>query len=196
MPRVSKHGAFERSVHFLMLITTGTANDYILSKVLEEEGETKLAPLYFIGAYLFFMVSNLIAPLAKFSEKWMMASASLAYAFGYFTEFLLFGSSQTMKYVLICVGASLGGWFSGFLWLGMGRYIHKACHAFDKVDEKGHYYGTFNSIYFLNNIAGGIVVTFGLQLFSHQNYFLLLTGIAVLAFLFGAVAIRNINYEE
>ena len=100
-----------------------------------------------------------------------------------------------MKYVLISVAASIGGWFAAFLWLGLARYIHQACHLYNKEREKGHYYGIFNSIYSINNITGGIVVTFGLQLLSHQNYFLLVTGIALVAFLFGAVAIKNIKYE-
>ena len=72
-------------VYFLIILTAGTASDYILSKVLEEEGEDKLASLYFIEAYAFYMIANLIAPLTKFSEKWMMISASLSHVIGYLT---------------------------------------------------------------------------------------------------------------
>ena len=125
-----------------------------------------------------------------------MVFASLFFGSHYFMSYFIFGDNEALKYIMICGGGALGGWSASFLWLGMGRYIHKACHAYEKESEKGHYYGTFNSIYFLNNIVGGIVVTFGLQLFSHQEYFLLLTGIAVLAFVFGTVTIRSIKYEE
>ena len=182
-------------VYFLILLTAGSAFNYIFTKVLEEEGETNLAPLNFIIVFCFSLVSNLVAPLTKFPEKWMMVLTSLAYGLDYSFGYFLFGDDQTLKYILLCSGAALGGWSTSYFWLGMGRYIHKTCHLYKKEGEKGHYYGTFNSIYSLNNITGGIVVTFGLQLFSHQSYFLLITGIAVLAFPFGAVAIKNIRCE-
>ena len=53
-------------VYFLILLTAGTAYNNILSKVLEEEGEKKLAPLNFILTFSFYMISNLVAPLARF----------------------------------------------------------------------------------------------------------------------------------
>ena len=54
----------------------------------------------------------------------------------------------------------------------------------------------FNSISSLNNVLGGAVVTFALEVMRHQNYFILVTCIAFLAFLFGAFFIRNISCEE
>ena len=78
----------------------------------------------------------------------------------------------------------------------MGKYIHKVCHLHERESEIGHYFGMFNSIFFVNSVLGGVVVTFGLEIMSHQNYFILVTCISGLAFLFAASFIRNIKYEE
>lgn len=54
----------------------------------------------------------------------------------------------------------------------------------------------FNSIYFFNCVLGGVVVTFGLEIMSHKNYFILLTCIAGLGSLFAVLFVKNIKYEE
>ena len=119
-------------VYFLILLTSGTAYNTILSKVLEEEGEKKLAPLNFIIAFSFYMISNLVAPLTGFPEKWMMVGTSLFVGAHYLMSYFIFVGDETLKYILICVGGALGGWSTSFLWLGLGRYIHKACHFYRK----------------------------------------------------------------
>ena len=123
-----------------------------------------------------------------------MAVVSLAYAFQYTTGFFMFGDNETVKYIFIVVGASLSGIGTSFLWVSLGRYIHKACHLYEKESEKGHYFGMFNSIYFLNCVLGGVVITFGLEIMSHQNYFILVTCIAGFAFLFAVLFVKNIKY--
>ena len=183
-------------IYFLILFTASTSYGSILTKIFEEEGETKLAPTSFISNSISALIANLFAPLVKFPEKWLMAVVSLVYALQYATGFFMFGDNETIKYIFIVVGASLSGIATSFLWVSLGRYIHKACHLYRRESEKGHYFGMFNSIYFFNCVLGGIVITFGLEIMSHQNYFIMVTCIAGLAFLFAVLLIKNIKYEE
>ena len=183
-------------VYFLIIFTASTAYNSILTKIFEEEQETKLAPFIFIFNFGTFMVANLFAPLLKFPEKWLMAVASLCYGLNYLMGFFMFGDNEGLKYVLAAIGAAVAGLSASFLWVSIGRYIHKACHFDQRENEKGHYFGMFNSIYFFNSVLGGIVVTFGLKIMSHQHYFILVSCIAVLAFVFGAFFIRDIKDEE
>ena len=125
-----------------------------------------------------------------------MAFASLFYGFHYATGFFLFGDNKALSYIFNIAGSSIAGFSASFLWVSLGRYVHKACHLYEKENEKGHYFGVFNSIYFLNCVLGGVVVTFGLEIMTHQNYFILLTCIAVLGFLFAAVFLSNIQLAE
>ena len=182
------------AIYFLLLFTANTAYANILTKIFEEEGMTKLAPFNFIFNYSSFMIANLFAPLVKFPEKWLMAVASLFYAVNFATGFFMFGENETIKYIFSAVGASIAGISASFLWVSVGRYVHKACHLYGKEGERGHYFGMFNSIYFFNSVLGGVVITFGLEIMSHQHYFILLTLIAVAAFFFAALFIKNIKH--
>ena len=125
-----------------------------------------------------------------------MAFASLFYGMNFATGFFMFGDNETIKYIFSSVGASVAGISASFLWVSIGRYIHKACHLYGKENERGHYFGLFNSIYFFNSVLGGVVVTFGLEIMSHQNYFIFITIIAVVAFLFAALFIKNTKHQE
>ena len=182
-------------IYFLILFTANTAYANILTKIFEEEGETKLAPFNFLLNYGSFMIANLFAPLVKLPEKWLMAVASLCYGINFVTGFFMFGDYEALKYIFSGTGACLAGTSASFLWVSVGKYIHKACHLYGKEKEVGHYFGMFNSIFFVNSVLGGVVVTFGLKLMSHQNYFILITCIAGLAFLFAALLMKNIEYR-
>ena len=57
---------------------------------------------------------------------------------------------------------------------------------------KGHYFGLFNTIFCISTILGAIVVTFGLTLFATNIYFILVSGVAFLAFLYGIFFIKDI----
>lgn len=81
------------------------------------------------------------------------------------------------------------------MWTNAGAYIHKVCHAYNKVERKGYYYGLFNMLFCISTILGAIVVTFGLSFFSHTVYFIIVSGVALLAFFFGSFFIKDIKYD-
>jgi hypothetical protein len=86
---------------------------------------------------------------------------------------------------LAALGAIVNGIGASFLWTSVGSYIHKVCHLHNKISEKGYYFGLFNTIFCASTILGAIVVTFGLSLFSYSIYFVLVSSVAFLAFLYG-----------
>lgn len=57
-----------------------------------------------------------------------MTVAGLAYTFNYFTNIFIVNSSETVKYILVFIGATINGLFASILWVSVGRYIHNACH--------------------------------------------------------------------
>ena len=122
------------AIYFLLLFTAGYASTSILTKVFEDEGMTKLAPFVFIFTYASFMIANLFSPLVKFSEKWLMAMASLFYGVQSAVGFFMFGDDETLKYILAAIAATLSGTAASFLWVNIGRYIHKVCHLYKKED--------------------------------------------------------------
>ena len=88
------------------------------------------------------------------------------------------------------------GLFNSVLWVSVGRYIHNACHQYNGLERKGYYYGIFNTIFCSSNIISALVVTFGLKLLSHKNYFILVTGIGLFSFVFAVFFIKNIKEPE
>lgn len=112
------------------------------------------------------------------------------------TGFLISGTPMYVKYLVVGLGAFVNGVGGSLLWISLGRYIHKVCHLYDKINEKGHYYGLFNTIYCFSSILGAVVVTFGLSLFSHNVYFMIVTGVALIAFFFGIIFIKDIKIQE
>ena len=74
----------------------------------------------------------------------------------------MFSENSIIKYLSTGFGAAIFGLAQSVLWVCAGKYIHDACHKFDKLEEKGHYYGLFNFIYNFSGLVGGIVATFGL----------------------------------
>ena len=119
-------------VYFLIIFTASTAYDSILTKILEEEQETKLTPFIFICNYTAFMVASQFVPLVKVSEKWLIVATSLFRGLKYSTGFFIFGDNEIAKYLLTGFGATLAGIAGAFLWVSVGRYIHKACHIHNK----------------------------------------------------------------
>ena len=79
------------------------------------------------------------------------------------------------------------------MWINVGTYIHDACNLHNEMDNKGRHYGLFTTLYSMSLITGALVITFGLSLMSERNYFILITGIAVFAFCFSAVFMKDIK---
>ena len=181
------------SIYFLILFTAHNAFGTIVTRVHEEEGDEKLGPFLFSLNYTTFMIMNLFAPLLTYSLKWQIALSSIAYTFNFATNIFMIGQSEAVKYSLSAIGAVVNGISASFLWVSLGRYIHNACHHFNDIENKGYYYGMFNTIYCSSNIFSGIVITFGLELLSHRNYFILVTGIGVFSFLYSVLMIKNIK---
>ena len=119
-------------IYFLIVFTASTAYDSVLTKILEEEHETKLTPFIFICNFAAFMVASEFAPLVKVSEKWLIVATSLFRGLNYSTGFFIFGDNETEKYLLTGFGTTLAGIAAAFLWVSIGRYIHKACHLHNK----------------------------------------------------------------
>lgn len=103
------------------------------------------------------------------------------------------GHSTSIKYILATGGAIVNGIGASFIWTSVGSYIHKVCHLHNKIQIKGHYFGMFNTIFFFSSIMGALVITFGLSLFSTQIYFSLVSGVALLAFFYGIIFIKDIK---
>ena len=47
-----------------------------------------------------------------------------------------------------------------------------------------------------SSIVGACVVTFALSIFSHKVYFAIVGGLGVVAFLFGVIFIKDIDYAK
>ena len=146
--------------------------------------------------YTFFMIGNLFAPVLKVSHKRVMLISALCYSLKYGLGFFMFSDNVVSRYAFTGLGGAICGIAASFLWVSVGKYIHNACHLYQKESEKGHYFGMFNFIYSLSMVIGGVVATFGLGLLSHENYFFFVTGICFFSFFFGFFFIKDINYEE
>lgn len=184
------------SVHFMILFTAFNAFQTIVTKINEDEGDYSLGPFRFAVNYFAFMLANLFAPKVRYSEKWQITLSTLTYVFHYLTGFFVSGTSTPVKLALAALGATVNGIGASFLWTSVGTYIHKVCHAHDKIKMKGHYFGLFNTIFCLSSILGSFVVTFGLSLFSYSMYFVLVSAVAFLAFLYGIFFIKDIKVQE
>jgi MFS family permease len=103
------------------------------------------------------------------------------------------GEPIEVKFILAALGASVNGIGASFLWTSVGSYIHKICHTHHKINMKGHYFGLFNTIFCFSSVLGSIVVTFGLSLFSHSIYFVIVSSVALLAFIYGLLFIKDLK---
>lgn len=153
------------SIHFFILFTAFNAFQTILTKIYEEEGDRSLGPFTFALNYATFLITNFFVSKVPYSEKWQITFATLTYAFNYSTGFFMAGKPTYVKYLFAAVGAIVNGIGGSFLWTSIGSYIHKVCHFYNKISEKGHYFGLFNSIFCSSTILGAVLVTFGLTLF-------------------------------
>lgn len=108
--------------------------------------------------------------------------------FGYLANYILsifiIDAAPAMKYILAAAGSVLSGTASSFLFTCVGPYIHNVCVFHGIISEKGHYNGLFVGFYSTSALTGGLVVTFGLNALSHKMYFIILSGICIVAFLF------------
>lgn len=184
------------ATYYLIWCTASSAFQNVLTKIFEEDGDHSISPFNFLVGYSFFMIGNVFAPLIKFHYKKVLALISIASCIRYALCFLLFVDNQPVKYLSSGFGAAIFGLAQIALWVCAGKYIHEACHMFDKLDEKGHYYGLFNFIFNFSGMIGGIVATFGLELLSHKNYFFLVTAICATTFLFALFCVENIENKE
>jgi hypothetical protein len=177
----------------MILFTAFNAFQNIVTRINEEAGDYTLGPFRFALNYFVFMVSNIFVPQVKYSEKWLMTLAALTYVLQYSTGLLMEGTSNEVKFISAAVGSTINGIGASFLWTNMGTYLHQVCHYYGKVKEKGYYFGLFNMIFCVSTILGSIVVTFGLSLFSHFIYFIIVSGVALLAFFYGVFFLKDIR---
>lgn len=142
------------------------------------------------------MLTNFLVSKTPYSEKWQITFASFSYALNYSTGFFMFGRPIYVKYILAALGAIANGIGASFLWTSVGSYIHKVCHLYNKVDKKGHYFGLFNTIFCSSTVMGAVIVTFGLTLFEHNTYFVIVSSVALLSFFYGIFFIKDLNLEK
>ena len=124
-----------------------------------------------------------------------MAGATLCYLINYSTGFIIFYLSHEWQYVVTAAGAIINAFGSAILYVAGGRYIHQVCALYGADHRKGHLYGLFNSIYSSSGILGGVVVTVGLDLLSHQMYFALVACISAFAFVIGVTCVPSIPHR-
>jgi hypothetical protein len=191
-----KKGSILAGVYFLILFTAFTAYQYVIGRVFEEEGNNILAPYTLAISYSFFILSNAIAPAVTLSQKWQMVFSGIGYAVNYAGSSLIIGASTWEQYLIAGVGSAINGTTSGFLWVGVGRYLHNLCSINNEIKKKGHYFGLFNGIFCCSGVTGAIVVTFGLDLLSHSTYFILIGIIAGLAVVFAALFLPDIPDQQ
>ena len=153
-------------LHFLILFTAAGAFQNIFTKVQEERGNFTLGPFLFICNYLFFMISNLFVPLIRYSSKWLVCISALGYSCNYFTAIFALDFDGFMQYFLASIGSSIAGVFASVLWVNVGTYIHDACHFYNDIEKKGHYFGLFTTLYSFSLITGALSITFGLSFMS------------------------------
>ena len=175
------------------MLTAYSSFGTIIVELYEEEGVPVLAPFIFFVNSTAFVIGNLFAPQCKTSEKWQITLATLTYAFNYCTGYFVINAPLHVKFVLSGIGAFVNGIGAAYLYISLGKYIHNVCELFDEIKRKGHFYGLFNTIYSTSTIIGGFVVTFGLHFFSHQNYFLFVTAIALSAFFYSFFFVKDIQ---
>lgn len=184
------------SIHFMILFTAFNAFQTIVTKIHEDQGDRGLGPYTFAITYFVFLISNLFVSRVKYSEKWQIVFASLTYVFNYLTGFFMEGQTPFVKYAFATAGSVANGIGASFLWTSIGSYIHKVCHIHNKMEQKGHYFGLFNTIFCISTVLGAIVVTFGLTLLSTKIYFVLVSGVAFFAFIYGIFFIEDIKISE
>lgn len=180
-------------LHFLILFTALIAFQNIFTKIFEEKHNYSIGPFLFIFNYGVFMLANLFAPLIHFSSKWLISLSALGYACQYSVGIFISDLDGFMQYFIAAIGASIAGVFASILWVNVGTYIHDACHFYNQIEKKGHYFGLFTTLYSFSLITGSLVVTFGLSLMEEQPYFILVTAIAVLAFVFSAIFMKDVE---
>ena len=101
-----------------------------------------------------------------------------------------------MKYILVAFGSVASGTASSFLFTIVGPYIHNVCIFHNIIEQKGHYNGLFVGLYSVSAVTGGLVVTFGLHTLTHRTYFIILSGICILAFLFAVLCVSNVKRDK
>ena len=142
------------------------------------------------------MTTNLFVPYLRYSSyKWVITFGALCYAFNNATGFFIIDSGEILRFMIGGLGAVINGIAGVLTWVSASRYLHNACHHYEKEKEKGHYFGVFNFTYSLSSPLAGVVVTFGLGLMSNRNYFILIMCIALLAFVFAFIFIKDIPDE-
>lgn len=82
------------------------------------------------------------------------------------------------------LGAAVGGFGASVLWASQGGYMMRLFRMNQiEKNEEGYYMGIQNGLVFTSVLLGSVIITFGLGLFGNVIYYLLLTTIALLAFL-------------
>ena len=119
-------------LYFLILLTSSSAFQTIVTRIYESEGDYRIGPYIFMLQYAAFMIMNLFVPLLRYSYKWMMTLSALCYAFNNATGFFVIDSGQVARYIIAGFGAIINGMGGVFLWISASRYLHNACHHYQK----------------------------------------------------------------
>ncbi len=83
-----------------------------------------MGPLNLIVNYSAFMISNIFAPYCKVSFKYQMFFAALAYSINLSTGiYVPYIQNDLAKYIIVAIGAAIGGLSAGFLWVSQGGYL-------------------------------------------------------------------------
>lgn len=144
--------------------------------------------------YTAFTVSNLfVSRFKSIPEKWQMTVASLGYFVFYISGFLIEGKVKWFQYLVSAIAATINGFAASFLWASIGSYIHKVAVLHNSAPLKGKYYGIFCIGTNTCAVVGAVIVTFGLQYFTHASYFVFVASITLLAFFFGVFFITDLN---
>lgn len=183
-------------IYFLIWLTATNSFQTTLAKIFEEKGDRKISPFNFLVNYIFYMIGSLFAPRFAYSYRRTLSLVSIVSTCRFALGFFMFSENDIIKYVSSGLGAAILGLAQSVLWVCAGKYIHDACHKFGKVEEKGHYYGLFNSIYNFNSLIAGFVATFGLELLSDQNYFFLVSAVSLLSLFFVLAFVKDINNDS
>ena len=183
---------------FLILWTSSAAFNYMVTRIYESAGDHHIGPFVLMLQYATSMITNLFVPylLRRSSYKWVITFGALGYAFNNATGFFIIDSGETLRFVIGGLGAVINGIAGVFTWVSATRYLHNASHYYKKESEKGHYFGVFSFILSWSSLLAGVVVTFGFGLMSDRNYFILLMCIALLAFVFAFIFIKEIPDEH
>ena len=80
--------------------------------------------------YSFFLIATFYVPFVKGSLKWQMSLGVLGHTLNYTTGIYLEYFDETVKYIIIGIGAVGSGTGDVFVFTLFGRYLHNLCEEY------------------------------------------------------------------